>query len=312
MRSSRLLFLLCLALSIVVHAALFETARHFASGGDSDSPPAKKKKAGQPEPILLLPSPPPPKELFGEKSGEGNAINSSAGDEPQSAPLSRPDQAAMTRDPTGNGPIAAANSPPPKPLSQPLTPPPAAVPTPPLSRAPAFRKPPKLTPQPPKETPPTEQPQPQPEQQQPPQPPSPQTPPTPPAPPTDTTPTKAGGTPMPHSDRDSDPFAKEVSVEFKRGRVVARKGREIKFSKPRTNLSQMVEAAEIAFPARLQLKIAIDETGHVRRVDILRGTGSPSIDRAFLLAAYESWFEPAKDAQGRPIADDFAFTLSIE
>ncbi|MDB5325465.1 MAG: hypothetical protein JWM57_1034 [Phycisphaerales bacterium] len=308
MRSSRLIFLLCFALSIVVHAAIFETARHYAGGGGAVYHSSKKSKTAQPEPILLLPTPPPPKELFGDKNGGGNAINSSPGDEPQSAPLSRPDQAAMTRDPTGNGPMAAANPSPPKPLSQPLTPPPAIVPTPPLSRAPAFRKPPKPTPQPPKEAPPAEQPQPE-HPQSPQQPPSPQTPP---APPTDATPAKVGGTPMPHSDRDSDPFAKEVSVEFKRGRVVARKGREIKFAKPRTNLSQMVEAAEIAFPARLQLKIAIDETGHVRRVDILRGTGSSSIDRAFLLAAYESWFEPAKDSQGRPIADDFEFTLSIE
>ena len=117
---------------------------------------------------------------------------------------------------------------------------------------------------------------------------------------------------MPHSDRDSDPFAKQLSVDFKRGRVAARGGREIKFSKPRQNLASMVEAAEIAFPVQIRFKVAVDATGHVRRADITRSSGSPSIDRAFLLATYDSWFEPATSAQGKPVADEIEFNINLE
>ena len=88
---------------------------------------------------LAIPERPPP-DLFGEKNGDGQFINSSPGEQLQTAPISRPDQAAFTRDPTGQRP--GEQSTPPKPLSRPVTaPPPAAVPTPPPSPAPAFRKP---------------------------------------------------------------------------------------------------------------------------------------------------------------------------
>jgi hypothetical protein len=312
MRSQRLLFLFCLALSIAVHAALFETAKRYGIGGGDGSGLPRKVQKKEAE-LTILPAdvqlPAPPQPQWGEHGGQGESLTSSEGEQPQSALRSRPDQAQLSRDPTGNGPVAMAT--PPQPLSQPLTSPPQALPAPEpsLSKAPAFRKPNKpdlaaqQTPEKPQEQPkPLEQPSPQQPTQQ-------AAAPTPPADLKKASP--AAGAPVPHSERDSDAFARETSVEFKRGQVSARNGRETKIARPRANLGAMVEAAEISFPARMVFSIEIDNTGKVRRASLVRSCGSPSIDRAFLLAMYDSWFEPTKDAAGKPSADQFQFTMVL-
>lgn len=317
MRSQRLFFLFCLALSIAVHAALFETARRYGFGSGGSGPIAKRPKDPVAELSVLppdAPEPPKPRDVFGEKGGVGPSINSSEGEQPQAAPLIAPDQAALSRDPTGNGPLTMAA--PPQPLSQPLTaPPPLALPTPPLSKAPAFQKPIKPTPnvpptpdqKPPEQAPkepaekPAEQPakpaEPTPRQQ--------------PSPPADTVVARNGGRPIPQSDRDSDAFASQPAAEFRRGKVVARDGRNFKFTAPRGNVATMVEAAEISFPARLVFHVTIDASGNVRRAVVAKSSGSPSIDRAFLLSCYDSWFEPRKDANGQPIDQEFDFPITL-
>ncbi|MGN6507361.1 MAG: hypothetical protein ACTHM6_17530, partial [Tepidisphaeraceae bacterium] len=149
-------------------------------------------------------------------------------------------------------------------------------------------------PQPPRPQPPTPQPPtPQAPSEQPPQRPS------------------DGGKPMQHSDRDRDLFAKEAGMEFKNGRVSSRTGRVVKFARPRENLAAIMDTAAIEFPAIIKMSITIDATGHPRNVVILHGTGSGSIDRVFELATYSSWFEPPKDAAGRPQPDAFVFSIVL-
>ncbi|HEX8325015.1 MAG TPA: energy transducer TonB [Tepidisphaeraceae bacterium] len=294
MRSSRSTFAVCLIASLAIHLAIFQALKRFEGNAEVAAP--KPPTPNQPVVPDLVPLPPAPKLAFGEKAGIGDANNSSPGDVLQSSPLSRPDQAALTRDPTGQASEAA----PPKPLSQPVTtPPPAEVPTPPASKLLAFRRAEKPSP---RDAQPPPDPKPEPSQQ-----PAKEAAPS--RPPQDAV---TAGRPMPQSDQDSDPFAKEQTLEFKAGRVVARQGRQVKFARPRTNLSAMVEAAEISFPARLRLRVSIDATGRVREAVVATSSGSSSIDRAFVLAAYESWFEPAKDAAGKPVADQMTYTIILE
>ncbi|MGC4032902.1 MAG: hypothetical protein QM754_14435 [Tepidisphaeraceae bacterium] len=245
-----------------------------------------------------IPDPPPqqPEVRFGEAGGTGQAINSSPGEKPQTATESNPDQAAWTRDPTGKGPIQEPiPESTPKPLQQAVvTPPPTALPTPPESKAPSFRKPP--PPQPKAPVAEVSRPTPQQQSQQQPQ----------------QRPQESGGTPMPHSDQDSDPFAKEVTLEFTAGGVTASDGRQIKFKKPRINMAGFVEAGEISFPARLRLRVRVKPDGNPGRVTIVQSTGSRSLDRAFELSAYESWFEPRKNKAGQAVEDEFEFNIVLK
>ena len=282
MPSGRIIFACSFVASAAIHAVLWwKLPRYYGHPG---SPKPKAPIAT----VTILPVPPkPPQNLFGESKGSGAALNASAGDKPQSSPKPLVDQSAFTRDPAGQSSSAAP--PKPKPLAQAVTtPPPAALPTPPLSPFPSFRKP-----DPP--TPPAPQPS-----SKPPQPEVATKPPSP-----------AGGTPLPHSDKDSDPFAKQWSAEFRGGEVVARTGRQQKLMRPKINLGAIVQAAEIRFPCTTKFRIRIDNAGRVRNATIVSSSGSSSIDRAFLLSVYESWFEPAKDDAGRPVGDEFEFGWTI-
>jgi len=252
---------------------------------------AKKKPAPAPKIEIVVPSPQDDEMVIGHDNGVGESVNETLADQVQTAlKKAEADQANQTRDPSGQR-LADAGSP--RAMMPTFAPPPEALPTPPPSQAVAPRK--------------YEKPQPKPA----PQPQQPQPNPTPPAPPA--TPGVAdAGTPAEHSDRDSDIYAKETSVEFRDGRVVAQNGREIKFARPRQNLAAIVDTATIPFPALLTMRIRVDELGHVRNVQIVRSTGSRSLDRVFELAMYESWFEPSKDKAGRPISDESNFTMRID
>lgn len=122
------------------------------------------------------------------------------------------------------------------------------------------------------------------------------------------------GRPLEHSDRDSDLFASEVAVRYERGRVQARQGREFKLARLQPNLSSYTQAYTISFPAIIRMQIEIDADGKVKRVTVLRSTGSGSIDREIELAMYSSWFEPENDrSTGKPKArDSFEFAISID
>jgi hypothetical protein len=121
------------------------------------------------------------------------------------------------------------------------------------------------------------------------------------------------GMPGAPTDRDSDLVADEFALTYERGRVNASKGREFKFARPRENLAALVEATTLPRPLQLNLKIEIDDQGNVKRVTVVRSTGSSSLDRILELAAYRSWFQPRTDASGRTLRrEEFTFPITIQ
>lgn len=289
MLSPRSNFVLCVIGSLIINATgLYLIATML-------TPPrmvVAKKIPTAPRIDVFAPQPPPDDEMvIGKNQGAGESVNETTLDDVQTALKSTQDQANQTRDSTGR---RLAESGVARPMASVFAPPPAALPTPPLSPAPAAQKYVKPAPK----TDPS------------PRPPAPPRPPAAPA----ASPTAApdAGRPAEHTDRDSDLFAKETSIEYRDGRVVAQSGREIKFARPRDNLAAIVDTATIPFPAILTMRIRVDEQGRVRNVRIVHSTGSSSLDRVYELATYESWFEPLKDKAGRPIADESSFTMTID
>ncbi|MGH7215523.1 MAG: hypothetical protein ACREIT_12225 [Tepidisphaeraceae bacterium] len=116
--------------------------------------------------------------------------------------------------------------------------------------------------------------------------------------------------PAPESDSESDPFSKIGSAEFRPGSVQARFGRKVKTVRPRLTLAGKYDLASMAKPS-LVLAVRVDETGHVRSVDVVRSSGSNEVDLPVQRAMYEWWIEPAKDKDGNPIADVMLWSLSF-
>jgi TonB family protein len=63
--------------------------------------------------------------------------------------------------------------------------------------------------------------------------------------------------------------------------------------------------------ATVVLELQLDETGHVVDSIVIKSCGSNSVDQPCRLAAYSWWFEPAKDAAGKPIRDVIKFTIKF-
>ena len=302
MSRPRVTFAASLLLSAGIHVALFVGLMKWYG--------VDEMIRARPEQVVRLLAPPtvPPQPDLGEAKSKGQSIDSSNQQDVQTAPKSVEDQAALTRDPHGQGP-AAMSSPAAAPQMKPLTDsvfaqPPEALPSFPKSDAPAWHK---IAPQ--SKAPPgnEDRPQPQQDQRSATAQPAPQQPPAPPQ-----QQASNGGKPQEHSDRDSDLFAKQSALEYRDGQVVARSGRELKFARPEENLAADVDSATIEFPAHIKMHIQLDATGHVRYVAILHSSGSASIDRTFELATYASWFEPAKDRSGKPIPDEIDFDIVLE
>jgi TonB family protein len=115
--------------------------------------------------------------------------------------------------------------------------------------------------------------------------------------------------PAQESDSESDPFIKNATeAVFHDGRLEVRHGRKVKTVRP-----HFLPGAQAAFFANpdptLVLKISIDETGNVKDVDIIKSSGSVSIDQPCRRAAFEWWFEPKHDKHGRPMPDVVPFTI---
>jgi TonB family protein len=114
--------------------------------------------------------------------------------------------------------------------------------------------------------------------------------------------------PAPMSESDSDPFARIGSAEFRPGRVDVKLGRKHKITRPRLLLGGRDALMALGSPS-VVLKLKIDETGNVKGVEIVRGSGSNEIDQPCQLAAYNWWFEPALNAAGQPVPDVILFTV---
>lgn len=118
----------------------------------------------------------------------------------------------------------------------------------------------------------------------------------------------ASGDPLPMAESDSDPFTQENSVIFRAGQVDVRFGRKIKAVRPHIRLAGRWDLPALQYPS-VELRIRIDEHGNVRSAEITKSSGSVNIDQPVLVAIYEWWFEPPKDANGNPRPDVFPFTI---
>jgi TonB family protein len=101
------------------------------------------------------------------------------------------------------------------------------------------------------------------------------------------------------SDSESDPFTKTKTAEtvvFKDGRVEARFGRKVKTIRPHLSFSSQMDLMSMQFP-RLVVRVHIHTDGSVRRVDIIKSTGSPGADQEVKVALYQWWFEPTKETE---------------
>jgi TonB family protein len=119
-----------------------------------------------------------------------------------------------------------------------------------------------------------------------------------------------GADPAQKSDSEVDAFSVLGSAEFRDGRVTVQSGRQVKTRRPKIRLAGMIDMVQ-GFTASVVLKVAVDATGKVTDVDVVRSSGSNEIDQPCRVAMYEWWFEPKKDARGRPVPDVFKFTISF-
>ena len=115
--------------------------------------------------------------------------------------------------------------------------------------------------------------------------------------------------PAPKADTASDPFTNIGSAEFRAGSTRARVGRPHRLVPPRFTLASRREFVSLAPPVSLVLALTLDETGAVTQARIHRSSGSSAIDQACKLIAYKWWFQPTRDADGRPQPEEFLFTI---
>jgi periplasmic protein TonB len=303
-RSNSLLLPALIAISVLAHVAvaLVLSWQHL--------PVYEPLARIEPEPVqvLILPPPPPPEDRYtqlGEDQATGDAANASPPGEPlQQAPQADQVQADLSLDPDGTGqasPQADPQPPAPEPLVEPEQD--AQEPVDPVEveqpEPPAMVEAPLVDEQAPV---PSIEPQPEPLAMA-------QATPPPALAPTPQAVASVPGDPSPQADTESDAFSREAYVEFSRGRTHVQLGRKNKIIRPRLTLYGLVDLVTRAKPS-LVLEIRIDASGDVRDVQILRSSGSPDVDQACRVAAYQWWFEPRTDAQGQPLAEEtFPFMI---
>ena len=110
------------------------------------------------------------------------------------------------------------------------------------------------------------------------------------------------------SDTDSMAFSKASNVTFKDGKVQGRQGRRVRTTHIAFGLAAEGDAASLADP-RVVLGVTVDNTGSVQNVIVLRSSGSDNIDSPAQTAVYNWWFEPLKDAAGKPQPDVWVVTI---
>jgi TonB family protein len=119
-----------------------------------------------------------------------------------------------------------------------------------------------------------------------------------------------GADPAPQSDSEVDAFSVLGSADFRAGKVTVRAGRQVKTRRPKIKLAGLIDLADNATP-QVVLKVAVDATGKVTDVDVIKSSGSNEIDQPCRVAMYDWWFEPKKDAGGHAVPDVFQFTISF-
>ena len=119
-----------------------------------------------------------------------------------------------------------------------------------------------------------------------------------------------GADSAPQSDSEVDAFSVLGSADFRDGRVTVRAGRQVKTRRPKIRLAGIVDLTDRATP-QVVLKVAVDATGKVTDVDVVKSSGSNEVDQPCRVAMYDWWFEPKKDATGKAVPDVFQFTISF-
>jgi TonB family protein len=110
------------------------------------------------------------------------------------------------------------------------------------------------------------------------------------------------------SDSESDPFSPDMAVDFHDGRVEARLGRKVKTVRPKLSLAARLDLMTSGTPG-MTVRLNVDREGAVRKVDIVRSSGSVGADEAVKVALYEWWVEPKKDDTGNAIASVITFPI---
>jgi len=110
------------------------------------------------------------------------------------------------------------------------------------------------------------------------------------------------------SDTESVPFSKAHSVTFRNGKLAGREGRKVKTTPIRLGLAGETDAMARG-GANVQLGVRVEATGFVKSVEILHSSGSDNIDLPCQRAVYNWWFEPKKDADGKPQPDAWVVTI---
>jgi hypothetical protein len=114
--------------------------------------------------------------------------------------------------------------------------------------------------------------------------------------------------PAPMSDSESDAFSREGSAEFVNGRLEPRFGRRVKTVRPSFDTSGRLDLYGMK-DASVQLAVHTDVTGKPTFVEVIKSSGSNSIDQPVKLALYKWWFEPPKDKDGKPKSDVTVWTI---
>ncbi|HWP41462.1 MAG TPA: energy transducer TonB [Tepidisphaeraceae bacterium] len=118
----------------------------------------------------------------------------------------------------------------------------------------------------------------------------------------------SGADPAPMAPSESDPLTIQGSAEFRPGRTEVRIGRKHKLTRPRLSLAARADLMALASPT-VVLKLTIDPAGRVVSASVYRSSGSNEVDQPCKLAAYDWWFEPARDPSGQPTWDVILFSI---
>ncbi|MGH7178802.1 MAG: hypothetical protein ACREJC_15595 [Tepidisphaeraceae bacterium] len=329
-----------LCASLVVHVGVLVALAELFAGQRIDLPGYAMSSLQTPVNSPLIVPVPRPDEQLGDTEGTGTASDASPGEQPLLARAGPQDQPMLGRDPVGPsvrnidpsesvftpGADGSMGSGPPKPLASPAEPqaserqPVLGVPPEPQDALPKTEPAPlpegisadapskervenREAPEP--AQPAHEEPQPKPS---PAEEPAPQTP--------DANPGAPGprGAPAPAADvapqgeSDSDAFSTTASAEFRPGSTRVRFGRKHKLTRPHIDLAANVDLITMSRPV-VVLKLRTDSTGKVVSAEIAQSSGSENIDQPCRVTAYEWWFEPKKDASGRPRGETIFFTI---
>jgi TonB family protein len=281
-------FALALIASLLLHAAIVFVVADNAMHGIGDGGAPRTLAATAPEIPYLIPTPPPPQQLdnlFGDARGTGNASNTRLGDEPLLSRDAGTVQPFLSRDPVGVGMVDKEPTMSVLPSGSTMMSPLKGLPPPPASEVPfgvseraekwslpnVARARERYAPPAPK-----------------------------PAPLGDArAPAAAAADPAVMSDSESDPFTANgtnAAVVFRDGRVDARFGRKVKTIRPHLSFSSQMDLLGMQFP-RMRVRVHIHTDGTVRRVDIVRSSGSPAADQEVKVALYQWWFEPTKEEE---------------